>query len=131
MDKLTLTVVTPERAVLDGIECDVVTLPAFRGEIGVLPGHTPLITLLGIGTVVYRSGAKNGAVAVREGFAEIAGDAVRVLADQAATKESIDVNAATAEKAAGEKKRAEVVGEEQLQAVNADVAFAEARLRVV
>ncbi len=130
--KLTLTVVTPERSVVEKTPCDEVTLPAEQGEIGVLPGHTPLITLLGTGVVAYRStGGAPGAVAVRGGFAEIAGDVVRVLADDAAGPAAIDPAAVTKQKDAAEARRLSVVGAEELDAVNAEVAFAEARLKVV
>ena len=43
--RLTLTVVTPERAVVAGVLCDEVTLPGLEGEMGILPAHTPLIAL--------------------------------------------------------------------------------------
>ena len=126
--KLTLTVVTPERAVVDGIACDSVRLPAEQGEIGILPGHTSLVTLLGIGVVSWRDGVRHGAVAVRSGFAEIAADAVRVLADSAASPETVEASAATSELADAGRRRADVVGDEQLDAVNADASWAEARL---
>ena len=128
--RLTLTVVTPERAVVGGVACDEVTLPGWDGEIGILPAHTPLITLLGIGVVTFREGAKKTSVAVRGGFAEIAGDAVRVLADEAAAKDAIDAVKAGREKAAAEARRADVAGDEELDAVNADAKFAEARISV-
>jgi F-type H+-transporting ATPase subunit epsilon len=128
--RLTLTVVTPERAVVGGVACDEVTLPGWDGELGILPAHTPLITLLGIGLVTYRDGAKKTAVAVRGGFAEIAGDAVRVLADEAAAKDAIDAAKAAQEKTAAEARRADVTGDEELDAANADAKFAEAELAV-
>lgn len=128
---LTVTVVTPEAAVVDRVRCDSVTLPTERGEIGILPGHTPLLTLLGIGTVTCVDANRTVRVAVRDGFAEIAGDQVRILANQAATPEMVDAAAVTLERTAGEARRMEVVGEEQLDAVNADVAYAEARLALV
>jgi F-type H+-transporting ATPase subunit epsilon len=128
--RLTLTVVTPERAVVAGAVCDEVTLPGLEGEMGILPAHTPLIALLGIGLVTFRDGSKKTCVAVRGGFAEIAGDAVRVLADEAAAKDAIDAGKAGKEKAAAEARRAEVVGDEQLDAANADARFAEARISV-
>jgi F-type H+-transporting ATPase subunit epsilon len=128
--KLTLTVVTPEHAVVDRVACDEVTLPTLEGEIGILPGHTPLITLLGIGVVGYKSGGTKGAVAVREGFAEISGDVVRVLADRAAGKSEVDAAAAKRDRDEAEKNHLEVVGDEQLDAVNADQEYAEARLKV-
>ena len=129
--RLTLTVATPERAVLQGVACDEVTLPAQRGEIGILPGHTPLIALLGIGVVGYRDGSRRATLAVRGGFVEIAGDAVRVLADEAATPDTIDAARASAEKADAESLRDRAAGDEELDAANADVRFAEARLAVV
>jgi F-type H+-transporting ATPase subunit epsilon len=128
--RLTLTVVTPERAVVPDVACDEVTLPGWDGELGILPAHTPLITLLGIGLVTFREGNKRTSVAVRGGFAEIANDAVRVLADEAAGKDAIDAAAAAREKAAAEARRADVVGDEQLDAANADAKFAEARISV-
>lgn len=128
--RLTLTVVTPERAVLSGVACDDVVLPGLDGEIGILPAHTPLITLLGIGVVTYRDGSRKTSVAVRGGFAEISGDAVRVLADAALPKDAIDVSKAGEEKAAAEARRAGVGGDEELDAVNADAKFAEAELAV-
>lgn len=128
--KLTLTVVTPERAVVSKVECDEVTLPAELGQLGILPGHTPLITLLGIGVVTYRDGHTKTSLAVRDGFAEIAGDQVRILADQAATRDAIDQGAAASERHAADLRRADVVGDEQLNAVNADAAFADAKLQV-
>jgi len=128
--KLTLTVVTPEHAVVDGASCDEVTLPTLSGEIGVLAGHTPLITLLGIGVVGYKSGGAKSSVAVREGFAEISNDVVRVLADRAQAKADVDVAQAQRERDAAEKKHLEVVGNEELDAVNADQEYAEARLTV-
>ena len=128
--RLTLTVVTPERAVVGGVACDEVTLPGWDGEIGILPAHTPLITLLGIGVVTFREGAKKTSIAVRGGFAEIAGDAVRVLADEAAARDAIDAVKATQEKTAAEARRADVAGDEELDAVNADAKFAEARISV-
>ena len=107
------------------------TLPGERGELGILPGHTPLVTLLGIGPRhAGPDGGRKTAVAVRGGFAEIAGDVVRVLADVAAEKDAIDAAAAREAKGEGEARRLAVVGDEQLDAVNADVAFAEAKLAV-
>ena len=125
---LTLTVVTPEASLVAGATCQEVSLPAERGRIGILPGHTPLVTLLGVGTVEYREGGRRHVLAVRDGFAEVAGDAVRILADQASLPEDVDAAAAAREKEAAEARRLQVVGDEQLAAVNADVAFAEAQL---
>lgn len=116
---------------LQAVLCDEVTLPAQRGEIGILPGHTPLIALLGIGVVGYRDGSRRQAVAVRGGFVEVAGDAVRVLADDAAAPDTVDAAAVSAEKEAAEGRRDRAAGDEELDAADADTRFAEARLAVV
>jgi F-type H+-transporting ATPase subunit epsilon len=127
---LTLTVVTPERSVVERVSCDAVSLPGELGELGILPGHTPLVALLGVGRVIWTDGVRKTAVAVRGGFVEVAGDAVRVLADLAAEKDAIDAAQAREAKGEGEARRLTVVGNEQLDSVNDDVAFAEAKLAV-
>ena len=55
--KINLTVVTRERKIIE-TEADEVVLPASDGEIGILPGHTPLLTTLRVGVMRYRSGGK-------------------------------------------------------------------------
>ena len=128
--RLNLTVVTPERSVVENAGCDAVTLPGELGELGILPGHTPLVSLLAVGPVTWTDAGKRTAVAVRGGFVEVAGDAVRVLADVAAEKDVVDVETARRDVADGDIRRLAVVGQEQLDSVNADIAFAEAKLAV-
>ena len=128
--RLNLTVVTPERSVVERVACDAVSLPGELGELGILPGHTPLVSLLAVGPVTFTDGGKKTAVAVRGGFVEVAGDSVRVLADVAAEGDAVDVDEARREAADGDVRRLAVVGQEQLDAVNADIAFAEAKLAV-
>jgi F-type H+-transporting ATPase subunit epsilon len=128
--RLTLTVVTPERSVVEHIPCDAVTLPGELGELGILPGHTPLVALLGVGRVAWTDAGRKTSVAVRGGFVEVAGDAVRVLADVAAERDAIDAAAAREERSAGDVRRLAVVGQEQLEAVNADISYAEAKIAV-
>ena len=128
--RLNLTVVTPERSVVERVPCDAVSLPGELGELGILPGHTPRVSLLAVGPVTFTDGGKKTAVAVRGGFVEVAGDSVRVLADVAAEKDAVDLDEARADLADGDARRLAVVGQEQLDAVNADIAFAEAKLAV-
>ncbi len=128
--RLTLTVVTPERSVVERVPCDSVSLPGELGELGILPGHTPLVALLGVGRVAWTDGGRKTAVAVRGGFVEVAGDVVRVLADVAAEKDAIDPAAAREARAEGDVRRLVVVGAEQLETVNADIAYAEAKIAV-
>jgi F-type H+-transporting ATPase subunit epsilon len=102
-DSIELIIVTPERQLLRQSVVEV-TLPGADGQIGVLPGHAPLITELGIGELTYtpKGGGELGHLAVLSGFAEVLGDRVTVLAETAERAEEIDVD--RAEKA---RKRAE------------------------
>jgi F-type H+-transporting ATPase subunit epsilon len=92
-DQLQLRIVTPERLVVEDAALQV-QIPAKNGEIGVLPGHAPLITELAVGEIAYRP-AKNGGgtkhLAVAWGFAEVLPDRVTILAETAERAEDIDV----------------------------------------
>lgn len=79
--RIHLTVVTRERKIVDA-EVDEVVLPAHLGEIGVLPGHTPLLAMLRIGQLRYRSGNSISRVVISWGFAEVLPDRVIVLAEK-------------------------------------------------
>ncbi len=102
-ESIELVIVTPERQLLRQTVVEV-TLPGGDGCLGVLPGHAPLITELGIGELTYRvkGAGEDGRLAIISGFAEVLGDRVTVLAETAERPEEIDV--ARAEEA---KKRAE------------------------
>ena len=102
-DSIELIIVTPERQMLRETVTEV-TLPGADGQLGVLPGHAPLITELGIGELTYRSkgGSQSDPIAIISGFAEVLGERVTVLAEMAERAGEIDV--ARAEKA---KQRAE------------------------
>ena len=90
---LKLLVVTPERTVVDS-PADSVEIPGELGYLGILPGHAPLITLVKTGVLSWETGGAERSVAITGGFAEIANDAVRILADSAERPEEIDANAA-------------------------------------
>jgi F-type H+-transporting ATPase subunit epsilon len=93
--ELALEIVTPERPLVRET-VDEVVLPATEGELGVLPGHTPLLTTLKVGPLMYRRGAERYYVAVSQGFAEVLPDRVTVLAQVAEKAEDIDVARAQA-----------------------------------
>jgi F-type H+-transporting ATPase subunit epsilon len=90
-DSIQLVVVTPERQILKETVSEV-TMPGADGYLGVLPGHAPLITELGVGELTYRTtGGKGGLLAVIRGFAEVLPDRVSVLAERAEFAEDIDL----------------------------------------
>jgi len=100
--KINLTVVTRERKIID-TEADEVVLPATDGEIGVLPGHTPLLTTLRIGEMRYRSGGKVERMVLSWGFAEVLPDRVIVLAERGILPGEFDAATAERERVEAEK----------------------------
>ncbi len=89
MAQLQLEVVTPERPVLSEA-VDTVTVPGLGGELGILPGHTPLISQLQTGVLSYSIGGKTSQLHVSGGFVEVKDDKVSVLAEVAERPEEID-----------------------------------------
>ena len=87
-----LSLFTPENPLLTKEPVQQIQVPSVKGELGILPGHAPLISLLKAGILKYLP-AKSRAwkkLAVGWGYLEVHGDEVRVLAESAATKESLD-----------------------------------------
>jgi len=77
-------VVSPERLLFDG-EATSAVVPAYDGLIGILPRHAPLMALLGSGTLQVRGPSGEERFTVAGGFVQVAGDVVRVVAEQART----------------------------------------------
>lgn len=90
-EKIHLSVITPERKVLD-MEVDRVEIPGLDGELGILPGHTELISQLKpAGLLTYHTGEDKGEISISDGFVEVSRDRVEVLADRAERPEDIDL----------------------------------------
>jgi len=103
--KLDLTIVTRERKIVD-VQVDEVVLPGTDGEIGILPGHTPLLALLSIGQLRYRVGNTVSRMVISWGFAEVLPDRVIVLAERGYLPTEIDRAQAEQERIAAEKELA-------------------------
>jgi F-type H+-transporting ATPase subunit epsilon len=106
-DAIELVIVTPERQLLREKAVEV-QMPGENGYLGVLPGHAPLITELGIGELSYHdpSGKESAHLAIFRGFAEVLSDRVTVLAETAERAEEIDVQRAKDALARAEKRLA-------------------------
>jgi F-type H+-transporting ATPase subunit epsilon len=106
-ESIELIVVTPERQLLRETVVEV-TIPGTDGELGILPGHAPLMTELGIGELNYRTANSSQplSLAVIRGFAEVLPDRVTLLAETAERAEEIDLQRAEAAKARAEKRLA-------------------------
>ncbi|MFO7983295.1 MAG: F0F1 ATP synthase subunit epsilon [Desulfuromonadales bacterium] len=94
-EKLQLELVTPYRRVLSE-EVEEVNAPGVSGEFGILPGHTPLLTTLSIGELVYKQGGESFHVAVNWGYVEVESDKVTVLVETAERSDEIDLERAKA-----------------------------------
>jgi len=91
--KLTLEIVTPDRSLIRE-EVDEVVVPGTEGELGILPGHTPLLSTLKVGELWYRQGQEKHYLAIAFGFVEVLPDRVTVLADVGERAQEIDVQRA-------------------------------------
>jgi F-type H+-transporting ATPase subunit epsilon len=99
---LTLEIVTPDaRVYTDTI--DTVVIPTVEGEVGILPGHIPLLTQVEHGELRVTKGAETIWLAVSGGFAEVQSDRVHVLAEHAISEEKIDEKAVEAAMARAQK----------------------------
>lgn len=89
---LQLTIVTPEKSVLQETVEHVVLPTQHAGEIDVLPGHLPLVTVIDPGELRYHQGGKAVSVAIDQGFIEVANDTVIVLTEAALEVEKVDAS---------------------------------------
>ncbi|MBU7594368.1 F0F1 ATP synthase subunit epsilon [Metabacillus halosaccharovorans] len=118
MKTVLVNVVTPDGPVYDA-DVEMVSVKAQSGELGILPGHIPMVAPLQIGAVRLKKGSSTEFVAVTGGFIEVRPDKVTILAQAAETADSIDVTRAQAAK-----KRAE----ERLNQKTEDIDFKRAEL---
>jgi len=130
-ESIELIVVTPERQLLREPVVEA-TLPGADGCLGILPGHAPLITELGIGELTYRSrgGSEPGHLAIISGFAEVLGDRVTVLAETAERPEEIDVARAEEAKKRAEQRLASAVSDPNVDWSRAAVALQRSLIRI-
>jgi F-type H+-transporting ATPase subunit epsilon len=130
-DSIELIIVTPERQLLREAVVEV-TLPGADGQLGVLPGHAPLITELGIGELSYQAkdSSESVPVAVISGFAEILGDRVTVLAETAERPEEIDIPRAEEAKKRAEQRLAAAASDSNIDWGRAAVALQRSLIRI-
>jgi F-type H+-transporting ATPase subunit epsilon len=112
-DTFQLEIVTPEKMVVNE-PAEEMQIPGKNGYLGILPGHAPLITELGVGEITYRNGGQTRYLSVAWGFAEVLPDKVTILAETAEHPQEIDVNRA---------QRAKQKAEEKLKSANPDVDY--------
>ena len=102
-----LTIVTRERKIVETEAVEAV-LPASDGEIGILPGHAPLLATLRVGVMRYRNDGQSERLVLSWGFAEVLPDRVIVMAETARLPSEIDIAAAEADRVALERELADL-----------------------
>jgi F-type H+-transporting ATPase subunit epsilon len=98
-------IVTAERLVFSE-DADIVIVPGVEGEMGILPHHAPIMTIINAGEVLVRKGTEEFYLAVSGGFLEVKPDHVTILADAAERADEIDIARAEAAKRRAEEKLA-------------------------
>ena len=98
-----LQIVSADRSLVNE-QVDEVEIPGSDGFFGVLPGHTPLLAVLGMGELWYRQGQDKHYLSIAFGFAEVQPDRVTILAQMAEKADEIDVARAEAAKRRAEER---------------------------
>ena len=129
MSPIRLDIVTAERLVYSE-EVDTIIAPGIEGQLGILPHHTPLMTILQAGEMMVRKGGEEFFLAISGGFLEVRPDRVIVLADTAERDEEIDLARAEEAKRRAEERLSEHVPETDVGRAEAALRRSLARLRV-
>ena len=98
-----LQIVSADRSIVNET-VDQIQVPGSEGYFGVLPGHTPLLALLGTGELWFRRGSETSYVSLSGGFAEVQPDRVTILAQLAERADEIDIARAEAAKRRAEER---------------------------
>lgn len=128
--RISLDVVTPDGVAVSR-DVDMVVAPGIEGDLGVLPGHLPLMTRLRTGILRFYDEETEHILAVSEGYLEVTPYKVIVLAEAAEMPEEIDVERALAAKRRAEERLARAMSSRaDLTAAQASLQRAIIRLRV-
>jgi len=126
---LKLEIVTPEREIFSD-EVDTCVLPGMEGEMGILPSHAPLVTIITPGELTYTKGGETVFLAVGEGFIEVGSEGVSVMTDMALDDAGIDEEAVEKALQSAKDALAEKTTDEEVAAVQASIQKSLAQLRV-
>lgn len=128
-DTFQLEIVTPEKIVVRE-PAEEAQIPGKDGYMGILPGHAPLISELGVGQITYRGSGGTHHLAVAWGFAEVLPDRVTILAETCERAGEIDVKRAEAARQRAEERLSSGNTDLDYGRVAADLQRAETRIEV-
>ena len=131
-DTLKLEIVTPE-AVIYSEDVDMVTLPGSEGEAGVYPNHVPLMTKVQAGELIAKKDGAEEILAIGEGFAEITGDHVAILTDNAIGSDAIDEAVVEEARAKAQKRLDEGgdISEDEAKALTQAILYSQVIFKIV
>ncbi|HEX5840303.1 MAG TPA: F0F1 ATP synthase subunit epsilon [Anaerolineales bacterium] len=122
-------IVSQDRTVFQG-DVDIVILPGVAGEMGILPNHAPVLTILKYGVIKVRQGSKEELFAVAGGMAEVQPKIVTILADAAENIMDIDITRAQAAKKRAEDALAKIKPDDQDTYLRMEAALRRSNLRL-
>jgi len=122
-------IVSQDRTVFQG-DVDIVILPGVAGEMGILPHHAPVLTILKYGVIKIRQAGKEELFTVAGGMAEVQPEIVTILADAAENIEEIDITRAKAAKKRAEDALAKLKPEDHDTYLTMEAALRRSNLRL-
>ena len=124
-----LQIITAEREVFSG-EVDALVAPGIEGQLGILPRHAPLMTILQPGELMVRSGGEESFLALSGGYMEVLGNQVIILADAAEDVDEIDESRAQAAMEQAQQRIANRESDVELEQAVASLRRAQVRVTV-
>ena len=129
-DKIHLEIVTPERKILE-VDVEQVQIPGLNGELGILPGHTEMVSQLKpAGLLSYSTGTEHGEISISGGFVEVNSNQVIVLADRATKPEDINLAVALDLKASAERQLQKALSDPDADILRATIELERASIEV-
>lgn len=125
--RLNFQIITPDKTVFKD-EVDSITIPTIDGQITILPGHIPLVSITSPGEIILKKGSEIKNIAVMRGFIENSQDNVRLMADAAEFAEDIDEKRAQEAKERAQK--AKETAQDHLELAEATAALERALMRI-
>ena len=129
MVTMRLEIITAERPVLAD-DVDALTAPGIDGELGILPHHAPLMTMLQPGEIIIHKDGQETYLAVTGGFLEVMGNQVTILSDACENSDEIDEQRAQEAVGRAQERIANRTSDISLESASAALRRAETRLRV-
>ncbi len=126
---LKLEIVTPDSVAYSG-DVEMVTVPAAEGEMGIYPQHVPVLTQVVPGEIIIRKDGRDYFLAIGEGFIQVTGTRVAIMADMAIKAENIDEAQVEEARRRAEARLAEHLDDEEAAMVKAALAHSLAQIKV-